>query len=143
VIRPATPADRPALLDLQSRLPEPSPGLLDAALDDAASASAPATATALVSANEDGAPVGHLLAVPGDGTTYVAELVVAPDHRREGRARALLAACAERAGDDALTVTVAPDNGAARSLYRNCGFEKRERLPDFFEDGAAIRYRRD
>jgi ribosomal-protein-alanine N-acetyltransferase len=139
VIRPATPADRPALVRLQSHLPEPSPDLLDAALDDAALT----PATALVSAAEDEAPVAYLLAVPGDGTTYVAELVVAPDHRREGRARALLAACAERAGDDALTVTVAPDNAAARSLYRDCGFEKRGRLPDFFEDGAAIRYRRD
>ena len=138
MIRSATPADRPALVRLQSQLPERSPDLLDAALDDGALA----TATALVSTADDGTPVASLLAVPGDGTTYVAELVVAPDHRREGRARALLAACAERT-DDALTVTVAPDNEAARSLYRACGFEKRERLPDFFDDGAAIRYRRD
>ena len=139
MIRPATPADRPALVRLQSHLPEPSPGLLDAALDDAA----PTPATALVSSDEDGTPVASLLAVPGDGTVYVAELVVDPDHRREGQARALLAACAERADGAALTVTVAPDNEAARSLYRDCGFEKRERLPDFFDDGAAIRYRRD
>ena len=138
MIRPATPADRPALVRLQSHLPEPSPDLLDAALDDAALT----PATALVSAAEDEAPVAYLLAVPGDRTTYVAELVVAPARRREGRARALLTACAERT-DGALTVTVAPDNGAARSLYRECGFEQRERLPDFFDDGAAIRYRRD
>jgi ribosomal-protein-alanine N-acetyltransferase len=140
VIRPATPADRPALVRLQSHLPEPSPALLDAALADGPAA--PTPATALVSTDEDGTPVAVLLAVPGDGTTYVAELVVAPARRREGRARALLAACAERSGD-ALTVTVAPDNEAARSLYRDCGFEKRERLPDFFDDGAALRYRRD
>ena len=140
MIRPATPADRPALVRLQSNLSEPSPGLLDAAFDDGPAA--PTPATALVSTDEDGTPVAFLLAVPGDGTTYVAELVVDPDHRREGRARALLAACAERSGD-ALTVTVAPDNEAARSLYRDCGFEKRERLPGFFDDGAALRYRRD
>ena len=140
MIRPATPADRPVLVRLQSHLPEPSPALLDAALDDEAAALTPATV--LVSATGDGAPVGSLLAVPGDGTTYVAELVVDPEHRREGRARALLAACAERSGDT-LTVTVAPDNEAARSLYRDCGFEKRDRLPDFFDDGAALRYRRD
>lgn len=139
MIRPATPADRGPLTRLQSRLPEPSPDLLDAALDDAAP-----TPAALVSTadGEGGTPVAFLLAVAGDGTTYVAELVVAPAHRREGRARALLAACAERT-DDALTVTVAPDNEAARALYRDCGFEKRERLPDFFDGGAAIRYRRD
>jgi len=138
VIRPTTPGDRPALIRLQSQLSEPSPDLLNAALDDAALA----TATVLVSTADGGTPVAYLLAVPGDGTTYVGELVVAPARRREGRARALLAACAERT-DDALTVTVAPDNEAARSLYRECGFEKRERLPDFFDGGAAIRYRRD
>jgi len=140
VIRDATPADRPALARLQSVLSEPSPELLDSALDG--TALTPATALVSTTDENEADPVGYLLAVPGDGTTYVGELVVAPARRREGRARALLAACAERT-DDALTVTVAPDNEAARSLYRECGFEKRERLPDFFDGGAAIRYRRD
>jgi ribosomal-protein-alanine N-acetyltransferase len=140
VIRPATPADRPTLVRLQSRLPEPSPGLLDGALDD----SALTPATALVSVDGDDDPVGYLLAVPGDGTVYVAELVVAPDHRREGRARALLSACADRASDanPSLTVTVAPDNESARALYEACGFEKVRRLPEFFEDGPGLLYRR-
>lgn len=156
MIRLARPADHPALASLQSHLREPSPGLLEGALDGAAFA----PATVLVSAVDDGdsggdrqsaarrprgdRPVGYLLAVPGDGTTYVAELVVAPGYRREGRARALLDACAGRSGDDAaLTVTVAPDNGAAGSLYRSCGFERVERLPEFFDDGDAVLYRRD
>jgi ribosomal-protein-alanine N-acetyltransferase len=142
VIRDATPADAPALAQLQSFLPEPSPDLLEGALDTGAVT----PATALVSVADAGArrrPVGYLLAVPGTAV-YVAELVVAPDHRREGRARALLEACAARAGTDAtLTVTVAPDNEAARSLYRACGFERDERLPGFFEGGDAVRYRRD
>ena len=140
MIRLATPADRPALARLQSRLAEPSPGLLDGALDDASLT----PATALVSVDGD-EPVGYLLAVPGDGTVYVAELVVAPDHRREGRARALLSACADRASDatPSLTVTVAPDNEPARALYEDCGFEGVRRLPDFFEDGPGLLYRRD
>jgi len=139
VIRPATPADRPALTRLQSHLPEPSPGLLASALDDTALT----PATVLVSVAESD-PVGYLLAVPGDGTVYVAELVVAPDHRREGRASALLSACAESVDDEdaSLTVTVAPDNAAARALYERCGFEKKRRLPGFFEDGPAVLYRR-
>jgi len=149
VIRPAIPADEPALVRLQSHLPEPSPGLLSSALD--ATALTPATALVSIadgtSSGESGsdAPVGYLLAVPGDGTVYVAELVVAPDHRREGRARALLAACAESAPDESpsLTVTVAPDNGAARALYEACGFEDVRRLPGFFDDGPAVLYRRD
>lgn len=136
MIRPATPADADRLTHLQSLLPEPSPALLESALGETG---APAPATALVSV-ADGV-VGYALAVPGDETVYVAELVVAPAHRREGRARALLEACAE--GDDSLTVTVAADNEAAQSLYRACGFERVERLPEFFENGAAIQYRRD
>ncbi|GAB6861661.1 GNAT family N-acetyltransferase [Haloplanus litoreus] len=136
MIRRARPTDAAALARLQSHLREPSPGLLDGAL----SGDEFAPATALV-ATADGAddPVGYLLAVPGDGTTYVAELVVDPNHRREGMATALLSACAADA--DRLTVTVAPDNEAARSLYRRCGFEKVRRLPDFFADGAAVLYR--
>jgi len=135
VIRPAIPADRPVLVSLQSYLPEPSPGLLDGALDE--TALTPATALVSVDGTD---PLGYLLAVPGDGTTYVAELVVAPDHRREGRAKALLSACAE--DGSSLTVTVAPDNGAARALYEDCGFENVRRLPDFFDDGPALLYRR-
>jgi len=87
-------------------------------------------------------PVGYLLAVPGDGTAYVAELVVAPDHRREGRATALLSAYAAGV-EGSVTVTVAPENEAARALYRDCGFEHVRRLPEFFDDGDAVLYRRD
>jgi len=135
VIRRARPADAAALTRLQTHLREPSPGLLDAALD----ADEYSPATVLV-ATADGGLAGYLLAVPGDGTTYVAELVVAPDHRRNGIATALLSASADRS--ERLSVTVAPGNEAARSLYRRCGFEEVRRLPDFFADGAAILYRR-
>jgi ribosomal-protein-alanine N-acetyltransferase len=152
VIRHARPVDEPALTSLQSYLREPSPRLLRAAL----ASDTPSPVEALVSTSAGGdrdaaddiagerrdgdQPVGYLLAVPGDGSVYVAELVVHPEARREGRATALLSACAAEA--DRLTVTVAPDNEPARSLYRRCGFEKTRRLPDFFADGAAIRYRR-
>jgi ribosomal-protein-alanine N-acetyltransferase len=137
VIRSARPTDAAALVRLQSHLREPSPGLLDGALSD--DDFAPATALVATAEGVDD-PVGYLLAVPGDGTTYVAELVVDPDHRREGVATALLSACA--ANTDRLTVTVALDNEAAQSLYRRCGFEEVRRLPDFFADGAAVLYRR-
>ncbi|WP_251342589.1 GNAT family N-acetyltransferase [Haloplanus halophilus] len=137
MIRAARPDDAAALARLQSHLREPSPGLLDGALADGELS--PATALVATAEGSDD-PVGYLLAVPGDGTTYVAELVVDPDHRREGRATALLSACATDA--ERVTVTVAPDNEAARSLYRRRGFEEVRRLPEFFEDGAAILYRR-
>jgi ribosomal-protein-alanine N-acetyltransferase len=134
VIRRADPGDEPTLRTLQSHLPHRSPRLLEAALDSADARGVPAPAHALVSTgDDDDVPVGYLLAAPGDGTTYVAELVVAPDHRREGRARALLDAC-----DGRLTVTVDPDDEVARSLYRDCGFEYVRRLPDFFDGDPAV-----
>ncbi|WP_251328162.1 GNAT family N-acetyltransferase [Haloplanus pelagicus] len=151
MIRRARPGDRAALARLQSHLREPSPELLAAAVggdgdDNGAGGEedgeilTPAAALVATADGDAESPVGYLLAVHGDGTTYVAELVVDPEHRREGVATALLSACAAEA--DRLTVTVAPDNEPARSLYRRCGFEKTRRLPDFFADGAAIRYRR-
>lgn len=138
-IRRAEPADAPALARLQSHLREPSPALLTGALE---STGCLAPATVLVS-TADGEPAGYLLAVPGDGTVYVAELSVAPARRREGRARALLSACVGEAGDASVTVTVAPENEAARACYRDCGFERVRRLPEFFDDGPALLYRRD
>ena len=139
MIRAARPADAQTLARLQTLLPEPSPDLLESALDD----DTMTLATALVSTADADTPVAYLLAVPGDAV-YVAELVVAPGHRQEGRARALLDACATRVGPDAtLTVTVAPGNEAARSCYRACGFEEDGRVPDFFDGGDAVRYRRD
>lgn len=138
MIRPATPAEEPALARLQSRLPEPSPGLLDAWASDAVAS----PVEVLVSATEAGRPAGYLLAVPGNGTAYVAELVVAPGHRREGRATALLSAYVADA-EGSVTVTVTPDNEAARALYRDCGFERVRRLPGFFQRGDAVLYRRD
>lgn len=137
-VRLATPADASALVRLQSCLSEPSPALLAGALEATEGA---APATVLVSTDGADDPVAYLLAVPGDGRTYVAELAVAPGNRREGRATALLSACAADA--ERLTVTVAPDNEAARSLYRSVGFERVRRLPDFFDDGPALLYRRD
>jgi ribosomal-protein-alanine N-acetyltransferase len=153
VIRHARPVDEPALTSLQSYLREPSPRLLRAAL----ASDTPSPVEALVSTSAGGdrdaaddlagerrdgdQPVGYLLAVPGDGSVYVAELVVHPDARREGRATALLSAC--HAAETRVSVTVAPENEAARSLYRRRGFDEVDRLPGFFADGPAVLYRRD
>jgi ribosomal protein S18 acetylase RimI-like enzyme len=56
---------------------------------------------------------------------YVEELAVAPEHRRRGVARQLLAACEEEArrrGKRRLTLWVTSDNAAAIGLYRGAGF---------------------
>jgi len=147
VIRPAAATDRPVLHLLQSQLPESSPPLLSAAIEgpgvvlvsvpDGPVADPDATAT----------PVGYLLATAGPAPAHVAELVVAPAYRRQGRGRRLLAAAMARlraTGADAVGIAVEPDNDAARSLYAESGFEPRDRVEGYYDDGgAAILLRRD
>lgn len=138
MIRAATPADRPALARLQSSLPRQSPDLLSYAIG---------VGDVLVSTVEDetraessvqSIPVGYVLVVPGDGV-HVAELVVDPDHRREGRATALLdAVVADAPPGSTVTLAVAPDNAAALALYRGCGFAVDERRPDYFDGDPAL-----
>lgn len=139
-VRPARPADEPALSSLQSHLPEPSPSLLTAVLEGDGG-----VGTLLVSAADGpaGRPVGYLLAVDSDEEGHVSELVVSSDYRREGRASDLLTAYLRTRPDGTrVTLTVAPDNEAARSLYEARGFEVAGRRPEFFESGDALVYER-
>ncbi len=150
-VRRARPADRGALLSLQSTLPRPNPDLLRGTLD----AELGRVLVSTVDGCEDGGiPVGYLLAlgraagppVGGEGGpgppaeesgAYVAELVVAPGHRREGRATGLLSALLG-AVDGWVTLTVAPGNESARACYESLGFEVLRREPDFFEGDPAL-----
>ncbi|SFR52487.1 GNAT family N-acetyltransferase [Halogeometricum limi] len=133
-VRRGRPADFDRLETLQSHLAEPAPELL---------AAGNLVGTVFVSVDARNRPVGYLLAVDGDDACYVAELVVDPAHRREGRGRGLLGTLFEtRPSGTAVTVTVAPENGAARSLYESVGFEEDGRRPDYFESGDAVAYRR-
>ncbi|UIO99463.1 GNAT family N-acetyltransferase [Halobaculum sp. CBA1158] len=133
-IRPGRPADEPALRALQAHLREPSPSLLTHGL---------ATGRVLVdrvpaeggdARDADGVPVGYVLPVDGDGI-HVAELVVHPEHRREGRATRLLSRVLART-QERVTLLVAADNDAARALYDDLGFRPVERRPRFYDDGT-------
>ncbi|MFC7137496.1 GNAT family N-acetyltransferase [Halobaculum litoreum] len=134
-VRRGRPADEPALRRLQTHLREPSPSLLShglrtgGVLVDAATPAADTTG-----GTGGGDPAGYLLAVAGDGL-HVAELVVRPARRREGRASALLSRLlADATGP--VTLLVAVDNGPARRLYDSLGFERVERRPAFYDDGT-------
>jgi ribosomal-protein-alanine N-acetyltransferase len=135
VIRPARADDAATLAALQSLLDAPSPRLL---------ATYAAVGTCLVSVRSDSGeapadrePVGYVLAI-GDDDVYVAELVVHPEHRREGRGRALLAAVlARRHPGERVTITVAADNEPARSLYESVGFRRVDRQPGFYDSGPG------
>lgn len=127
-VRRARPTDGTRLRRLQSLLPRRSPDLLDYGL---------AVGDVLVS-TADGAVVGYVLPVSGDGV-HVAELVVAESHRREGHASALLDAVCDSLDDgDEITLAVAPDNEGARAFYRDYGFEAVERREDYFEGDPAL-----
>lgn len=130
-VRTARPDDGTALFALQTELDRPSPDLLRAGLSG--------VGVLLVSpAPETERPVGYLLAVPGEDSVHVAELAVAPAHRREGRASALLRALFEWAGDRAVTIAVAPENEAARACYESVGFEVQRRDPTYFDGDPAL-----
>ena len=74
----------------------------------------------------DGAPAGFLFAQSEGGDGYVRHVVVAPDARRRGVARALLDAFADQlraSGRSRWHLNVRPENTAAVALYRGLGME--------------------
>jgi ribosomal-protein-alanine N-acetyltransferase len=154
MIRPTRPADESALAALQSHLEAPSPALLTAVVADGASGEGALVGTAsteaasgsvevggcLVSADSDDRPVGYALWVgTGDhGDAHLAELVVHPDHRRAGRARALLRRLlSEQSPGTQVTLLVAADSEPARALYESVGFRAVWRRPDFYETAGS------
>lgn len=80
----------------------------------------------------DGALCGVVLTTSiGPSAAHVAQLVVSPDHARQGIGRRLLdAACAAAASDGRryVTLLVAEDNHPARALYSSTGFEERSQF---------------
>ena len=133
-VRPATRVDEPQIRALQEHLREPSPTLLEHGL---------AVGSAVVS-DADGAVAGYALAIDAPASTgsHLAELVVAPAHRRAGRGRGLLEAIVEDA-TGAVTLQAHPDNDAALALYDACGFSVVDRRPDAYADGDALVLRRE
>jgi ribosomal-protein-alanine N-acetyltransferase len=138
-IRPARPADRPALTRIQAaELTEFSRDLLSAALEG--------PLLALVAVADTG-PVGYLLAVEDGERAYVPELAVAADRQGQGVGSELLAAgCARFRKRDIVSarVTARADDERAREFYEKREFDPVERVPEHYEDGTnGIVYERD
>jgi ribosomal-protein-alanine N-acetyltransferase len=134
-VRPAEPADRDALLEIQRRaLAEPWPALLETAL-----AGPPPLYVV-----EDGGPVGYTIVIPGTSSVaYIPELAVHPGRQDEGFGSYLLkAVCAEFDSHDEFRVTVRAVDARARSFYSRHGFEHVATVPDHFEAGDGIVLRR-
>ncbi|PSP97600.1 N-acetyltransferase [Halobacteriales archaeon QS_9_68_42] len=119
------PADEPAVRSLQSHLSYADPELVTAAL------SGPFLGRVAVA----DAVVGYAVALPATETA-LSELVVAPEHRREGRGRRLLEAVAAAAGAEKLVVTTPVDSDAV-DFYAAAGFQRKARVKEFYDDGAA------
>lgn len=131
-IRLGRPSDAPALRGLQRALREPSPELLTHGLRvGGVAVSVPDDQSAA-----DSRPVGYVLHVGGDDR-HIAELVVAPAFRREGRAKRLLRHVC-RVADGRVTLLVHPDNEPARTLYASLGFDVIDRRTDFYADADAL-----
>lgn len=142
-VREATRADLPALRALQGLLDAPVPELFD---------DLPPGVTLVSTA--DGVPVGYSHSFTAE-VAHVAELVVAPAHRRQGRGRRLFLAMLarlRREGCRAAELVVAVENEPARSLYEELGFEAGETLRGYYagdaengdddgDGGDAVRYR--
>ena len=114
MIRPATADDLGRLQRIRTWLPEPTPGLLETTISEG---------SVLVS-TADGVPVGYVLTMVANDA-YIAELVVEPTHREEGRATRLIGAALDTARDkgcSSASLTVHEENEAARSLYESLGF---------------------
>ncbi|GAB6879279.1 hypothetical protein JCM17823_15530 [Halorubrum gandharaense] len=134
-VRSARPADGDRIRELQSHLRQSSPELLEYGLS---------VGTVLVSiagGSAGGRVVGYLLPVdaPSRPGTHIAEMVVDPAFRREGRGRGLLCTAIETYGADGpVTLQTHPDNEAALALYDELGFEVVERREDEYPDGDAL-----
>jgi ribosomal protein S18 acetylase RimI-like enzyme len=143
VIRPATPADEPALraLDLatwstlSSPAPAPPPdrpfeldGVLVAELEDGIAGYVKVGQALPIEASR------HVLEIKG--------LAVSAAHRRRGVGRALVhaaIAAARDAGGLRLTLRVLAHNEGARALYAACGFEIEGVLRGYFRlDGRYV-----
>lgn len=135
-IRAATPADVAGILALERLFPG----------DRMSAASVRRflrieTADVIV-ADRQGALVGALVILVRRNSprARLYSVVVAPSARGQGLgARLVLRAerCARARGRTGMQLEVRRDNAAARALYRSLGYDERQVLPDYYEDGAT------
>lgn len=94
----------------------------------------------------DEAVAGYAITMTLGDVTDLQRIAVAPDHQRQGLARALLDAAladAAAAGSDRVLLEVSDRNRAAVSLYAAAGFTEIDRRPRYYTDGSdAIVMRR-
>ena len=97
---------------------------------------------------KQGALAGALILLTRRGSRIarIYSLVVGPEWRGQGLAQRLVHAAERYARQQdctAISLEVREDNTPARTLYARLGYQLREVLPDYYEDGGAgLRLRR-
>ena len=134
-IRPATPADLPALDNVESRASELYSGLVpeETPLDNVPSETlrdACENGRLFVAEAANGSVVGFaLLLLLDDGSVHLEELDVLPEHGRRGVGRALIDACSRVArshGHTTLTLSTYRDVPFNAPFYARLGFRTLE-----------------
>jgi len=133
MIRLATPADIPALIELENSAPEAahwSPSTYSALFS-------PAVPRMVVVAESEGNVDGFLVARGGSAEWAIENIVVAQNHRRTGLATLLLNELLTKArsqGAKALFLEVRESNAAARGFYERSDFRQTGRRPGYYRD---------
>ncbi len=142
-IRGARAADVPAIVGLESHFPSDR---LDARAVRRLLAS-PSARIVVAQAGADLLANLVLLTRRGSGVARIYSIVVAEQARGRGLAGQLLQraeAAARSLGCHTMSLEVRSDNEAALGLYARWGYAECERLPGFYDDGAAgVRLRKD
>jgi len=125
MIRRMEPADRVTVTTIQERLEHADPELVERAIDG------PFLGLVAVA---DGRVVGYAIALPGPSVA-LSELAVAPEARRSGHGRALVASLSST-DTDRIVVTTPVEARAARAFYEALGFERAALAREFYADGG-------
>ncbi len=94
---------------------------------------------AVVAEAADGRLVGYAVTARADDVVDLQRIAVAPEHRRAGVARELLAVLRRAARDDGahrMLLEVGADNAGALGFYAAEGFVQIDRRPRYYRDGS-------
>ena len=136
-VRPVQAADLPALAELHALCFPEERWDVKALSELLAMAGASGH---LVEDTAERRPLGFILDLILAADAEILTLAVAPERRRQGIARALLADLLERArsaGARGVGLEVAADNPAARRLYESCGFALSGQRRGYYRRGAG------
>ena len=91
----------------------------------------------LAAEDEDGALIAYLVCARYDDVWHLMNVAVAPDRRRRGIARALIARLFEEAGPGArYTLEVRVSNRVAIAMYEGLGFRSAGRRRSYYHDNG-------